>query len=522
MASETEFPSMAASSAPGSSVSMPLLRRNLRLADSNMAVAATVETAAAARGSLSTFDKHSWSSPFIALTRSVRADEWEATDYPTYFPTFSPTYASTSTRSGSNAITDTPSQSQDCEDYEYAIRGAAVTNASDTDTYIITFVDRDTSSEDRCYALAEALGGTVEGIFEEVNACSLILPRTTGEERQSQRGDAQAALDDPSVKLIEVNQEVVAFKTKVCDKQLATSSSSSYAAVPWGLDRINQCSLPLDNTTTPQDAAHVAVFVIDSGIRGTHAEFEGMIDPTGTTGCHFSAFDTDPLIDGYGHGTHVAGTICGRTYGVANLINSKLCAVKVLNDAGSGSTAGFLAGIDYVMNYCRTQTSMRCVINISVDGSSSVIVNNAVRDAVDANIIVVMAAGNDNADACGTSPASELSAITVGSTTKEDTRSSFSNTGPCVDIYAPGSDILSAWKDSDMATNTLSGTSMACPLVTGIALGLLASDNTLSPDQVRNRIVNRAFTISDRFSSSIKLATVNDCGTPIPTYNPTS
>jgi len=178
--------------------------------------------------------------------------------------------------------------------------------------------------------------------------------------------------------------------------------------------------------------------------------------------CGFVASNIDEAIDadGNGHGTHVAGTICGTTYGVADC--EDLCAVKVLSAGGSGSWSGVIAGINHVINNC-AGIEKECVINMSLGGGFSQSINDAVAAAADAGIVVVVAAGNSNANACNYSPASEPKAITVGSTTNTDARSSFSNFGDCVDVYDPGSGITSAWIGSTSATRTISGTSMASP-----------------------------------------------------------
>jgi len=161
--------------------------------------------------------------------------------------------------------------------------------------------------------------------------------------------------------------------------------------------------------------------------------------------------------------THVAGTACGANYGVSK--NCKLCAVKVLNSSGSGTTSDVISGVNHVVKKCRELGGL-CVANMSL-GSSAVVntINAAVANAVSAGVVMVVAAGNSNKDACSFSPASTTSAITVGSTsnTNTDARSSFSNYGNCVDVYAPGSGIKSAWKGGTAATNTISGTSMASP-----------------------------------------------------------
>ena len=170
------------------------------------------------------------------------------------------------------------------------------------------------------------------------------------------------------------------------------------------------------------------------------------------------------LVFFFDNSTHVAGTVCGNTYGVASTSNKCiLCAVKVLSSAGTGSSTGVVNGINHVIQNCETQTGKRCVINMSLGGGYSSAQNNAVAAAVDAGIVVVVAAGNSNADACNYSPASSSKVITVGSTTSTDLKSGFSNWGTCLDIWAPGSGILSAGISSTSATSSKSGTSMASP-----------------------------------------------------------
>ena len=168
----------------------------------------------------------------------------------------------------------------------------------ETATYIVTFADRDIAPWDRCYALAEARGGAVTAIYEEVNACSLTLPRAeVGAEGQ----DEIAALSDPSV-IFEEDGKVYAWDTEEGDESYSPSArrrTQQASTALWGLDRIDECSRSYDNTKTPQDGSNVTVFIVDTGIRGTHTEFNGMIGPTK---CHFSAFTTNPLNDGNGHG----------------------------------------------------------------------------------------------------------------------------------------------------------------------------------------------------------------------------
>jgi subtilisin family serine protease len=253
---------------------------------------------------------------------------------------------------------------------------------------------------------------------------------------------------------------------------------------PWGLDRIGQRDLPLNNaysyTTT---GAGVNVYVIDTGIRRTHTQFGGRA---------FVGFDAigdgRNTADCNGHGTHVAGTVGGSTYGVAKAV--RLYAVRVLGCSGSGSTSGVIAGVDWVT----ANHSKPAVANMSLGGGVSNALDTAVRNSIAAGVTYAIAAGNSNINATNSSPARVGEAITVGSSTSSDARSSFSNYGSIVDVFAPGSSILSAYYTNDTATRTFSGTSMAAPHVAGVAARYLQSAPGASPAQVRNEIVNNATT----------------------------
>jgi cerevisin len=245
--------------------------------------------------------------------------------------------------------------------------------------------------------------------------------------------------------------------------QVVKANQVSQKDAPWGLARVSQrdklSGSPYTYNYNENAGEGVNVYVIDTGININHKDFEGRA----VWGKTISANSTDS--DGHGHGTHCAGTVGGKTYGVAKKAN--LIAVKVLSDEGSGSNADVIAGIEWAVKDSRPGKGK--VISMSLGGIFSPTLDNAVNKAVDDGVVVVVAAGNDGSNACLYSPARASKAITVGATNIRDERASFSNWGSCVNIFAPGQDIKSTWNGSDDATNTISGTSMACPHVAGLA-----------------------------------------------------
>ncbi len=266
------------------------------------------------------------------------------------------------------------------------------------------------------------------------------------------------------------------------DQTVSLNQVSPQNQATWGLDRIDQADRPLDtqyhfNTT----GAGVNAFIIDTGIRPDHVEFTGRL----LTGYNVVA-DSNGTSDCNGHGTHVAGTVGGTTWGVAKAVS--LIPVRVLDCTGSGTWSGVIAGIDWVAG----STLRPAVANMSLGGGKSTAVNSAVAGAASKGITMVVAAGNSNADACLYSPSSEPSAITVAATTSGDARATYSNYGTCVDIFGPGSSITSAWSTSATATNTISGTSMATPHVTGVAALALAANTTASPAAVTSFLTSNA------------------------------
>jgi subtilisin family serine protease len=252
----------------------------------------------------------------------------------------------------------------------------------------------------------------------------------------------------------------------------------------WGLDRIDQRALPLNGTYTYiSRGTGVTAYIIDTGLRLTHSQVSG-----GRAVSGYDAVDGGSAEDCNGHGTHVAGTVGGSTYGVATQVS--IVAVRVLNCSGSGSTSGVIAGINWVSGNHGAGTP--AVANMSLGGSVSTSLDTAVRNSIADGVTYAVAAGNESTNACNSSPSRVAEAITVASTTSSDARSSFSNYGTCVDVFAPGSSITSSWYTSDGATNTISGTSMASPHVAGAAALILEGTPAASPATVASRIVDEA------------------------------
>jgi subtilisin family serine protease len=307
--------------------------------------------------------------------------------------------------------------------------------------------------------LGSVYGGRVERVFEYA---------LNGYTSEMSEQEALALSEDPRVAFVEEDSVMHAEAVQT--------------DAPWGLDRIDQRSLPLNGIYTYNwTGANVRAYIIDTGIRTAHTQFGGR-----------AAVSFDAVGDGQngqdcnGHGTHIAGTVGGSTYGVAKGV--KLRAVRVLGCAGSGATSGVIAGVNWV-----TQNRvLPAVANMSLGGAPSAALDTAVQNSINSGVIYAVSAGGSNSNACNASPARVAAAITVGATIMTDARASYSSFGTCLDLFAPGSSITSAWSTSNTATATLSGTSMATAHVAGASALYLQANPGSSPASVRNALFNNA------------------------------
>jgi subtilisin family serine protease len=282
--------------------------------------------------------------------------------------------------------------------------------------------------------------------------------------------EAKKLAADPAVDTVYANQ-----------KHSITGEQSNPPS--WGLDRIDSKKLDLDKKYVYPDGAGEGVnaYIIDTGVRTTHKDFDGRAKSG------FDAVDgDDDASDGNGHGTHVASTVAGKTYGVAKKAN--IVAVRVLDDQGSGTTEGVVKGIDWVTKNAKAPS----VANMSLGGGADEALDKAVQNSIKAGVTFAVAAGNESTDAGNSSPARVKEAITVGATDNKDAQAEFSNYGDVLDLYAPGVDITGAWNTGDDAKDTISGTSMASPHVAGAAAVYLSGHKDAKPDAVSKALTDGA------------------------------
>ncbi|MCH2052076.1 S8 family peptidase [Acinetobacter pittii] len=320
------------------------------------------------------------------------------------------------------------------------------------------------SSNEFAQGIAKQHGGKVLQTYDAVlKGFAIYLPDVAG---------------TAFVEAMKKNPKVVSVENDTIMKVDATTQSNP----DWGLDRIDQKNLPLDSAYSYlQTGSGTTAYIVDTGILSTHQQFSGRVlsgytaisDGNGTSDCH-------------GHGTHVAGTVGGSTYGVAK--NVSLVPIRILGCDGSGASSNVIAGLDWILKNGKKPA----VVNMSLGGEANASLDSAVENLFNNGYVMVVAAGNSNTDACSSSPARVSKAITVAATDSTDTRASYSNYGSCVDIFAPGSQINSSWIGSNTATKVLNGTSIATPHVVGVVAEMLQSTPTATPQTISTNLLNQA------------------------------
>jgi subtilisin family serine protease len=333
------------------------------------------------------------------------------------------------------------------------------------DRYIVVLKDTDHTAQKNTRTLASDLTKKYRGSVKHTYKKAM-----RGFVASMSESDARKLAKNPNVKFVEQDA-------------MATADATQLNPNTWGIDRIDQRALPLDTAYTYPDvsASGVTAYVIDSGIRTTHNEFGGRA----VDGWDFVEDDAVAQ-DCKGHGTHVAGVIGSGSYGVAKDIN--LVGVRVLDCSGNGTYSDIIAGIDWVT----ANATLPAVANVSLGGINSLALDGAVQNSIAAGITYAVSAGNNSTDACTQSPARAADAITVAATNDLDERWASSNYGACVDLFAPGVSVRSAYMNSNTSTARMTGTSQAAPHVTGVAALMLATDPTLTPTQIRDAIVTNA------------------------------
>lgn len=354
-------------------------------------------------------------------------------------------------------------------------RAVASSNAPIPDEYIVVFDDSEVDPVGRARALVAQQQGELKHTYQHA---------LKGFSARMSPQAAAALARAPGIKRVEADVAMHATETVV--------------PISWGLDRIDQTALPLNSSFTfNSSGSGVRVYIVDTGIRTSHAEFGGR-----AISGYTAISDGNGSNDCNGHGTHVAGTVGGSTAGVAR--SAQLVAVRVLDCSGSGSSSGVIAGIDYVTSQKNANRSIPMVANLSLGGGANQSLDDAVAKSVAAGVVFAVAGGNSATDACTQSPARAASALTVGATESNDARAGYSNYGSCLDIFAPGSGITSAWHTADDAFAGLSGTSMASPHVAGVAAVILGDYPTSTPEQVRATLLSASATgvVSDAGAGS--------------------